>query len=272
MHAVRRDIADIGLADRIFAPHYARPQICGCLSASVMIRAAPDAAAGAVSQLLHGERFAVVDVGAGWAWGYSVHDNYVGYVPQETLGEPAVPTHVVVAATALVFAAPDIKAPVRSCWPLGARFVGGDEGSFVATEAGYVHRRHVRTVNEAEPDPVAIAERLLGTPYLWGGRGGGGVDCSGLVQLALGLARIPSPRDSDQQRAALGREIPADEPLRRGDILFFPGHVGFMMDEDRLIHANAHWMAVTIEPLAEVIARLASEHDQPVLARRRIEP
>lgn len=233
-----------------------------------MIRETSSVEARAVSQLLAGEPFAVVDVAGDWSWGYSLHDNYVGHVPSSALVPlEHMPDHIVHAAAAPLFAFPDIKAPVRTTLPMGARVEGAREGGFLAVEGGFLHIRHARPIAAPDRDPVEVASRLLGAPYLWGGRGAGGIDCSGLVQLALGLCGIDAPRDSDQQRA-LGNEI--DGPLRRGDLIFFPGHVGLMIDETRLLHANAHWMAVTTEPLADVVARVAPNHDQPVLARRRL--
>jgi hypothetical protein len=270
IHAVRRDIADICLADRVFAPHYARPHLCHCALPSAMLHEKPDAAAPAASQLLRGESFAVIDISGGWAWGYGLHDRYVGYVREEALGPVEEPTHVVRAAEALVFAAPDIKSRVIARLPIGARFRGQAQDGFVAGAGGYLHERHVRLLEERDGDPVAVAERLIGAPYLWGGRGAGGIDCSGLVQLAFGLSGISMPRDTDLQRVAIGQEIDAGDPLRRGDLVFFPGHVGMMVDADRLLHANAHWMAVTVEPLADVVARAGGAAGNPILARRRI--
>jgi len=271
--AVRRDIADIALAGRLFAPHYARPRHHGCVATSAMLRARPDHAAEAVSQLLLGEGFAALDIAGGWAWGYCLHDHYVGYVPADALGEPVAATHIVSAARALVFVAPDLKSPVVATWPMGARFAGVEQDGFIACDAGYLHRRHVMRVDEREPDAVAVAERLIGAPYLWGGRGDGGADCSGLIQTALGRAGIAAPRDTDQQLdAGLGAEIRPDAPLRRGDLIFFPAHVGMMADGERVIHANAYTMDVTVEPLAELVARLAPDHEQPIIARRRLYP
>ncbi|WP_156679833.1 C40 family peptidase [Sphingomonas profundi] len=263
-HAVRRDIADISLADRVFAPHYAAPERCACAATAAMLRAAPHDDAVAVSQIARGEGFAVVDQSGGWAWGYGDHDGYVGYVRADALGPTAPASHFVAVAAAPLFARADIKAPVRATLGIGARIAGGQSGDFIETEAGFAHRRHLIAAGAREADWVAVAERLLGAPYLWGGRGDGGIDCSGLVQRALGLAGIACPRDSDQQRA-LGGEIAAGDTLRRGDIILFTGHVGLMVDGDRLIHANAFWMAVTVEPLAAVVARGAA-----IVARRRI--
>ena len=121
-----------------------------------------------------------------------------------------------------------------------------------------------------EDDWVAVALRYLGQPYVWGGRGHRGIDCSGLVQVALGQCGIATPRDTDLQREAIGAPLSGDTPLQRGDFVFFPGHVGIMTDGENLLHSNAHWMAVVVEPLADVIARLTESHAQPIIARRRI--
>lgn len=264
-------MADVALAGRLFAPHYAAPLPRTCGLTAAPIRGADDPLSSATSELLPGEGFAVLDLSDGWAWGYSLHDHYVGYVRAEALGDPEpAPEHVVDAPSAPLFAAPDIKSPVRALLPMGSRLYGAVEGGFLAIDSGFVHARHVRPAADRAGDPVAVAEALLGTPYVWGGRGGHGIDCSGLVQLALSLCGIAAPRDSDQQRETLGTCLPDDAPACRGDLVFFPGHVGLMADGERLIHANAHWMAVTMEPLSEVCARLATDHVRPILARRRL--
>lgn len=261
----------MALASRLFAPHYARAQRGWLAEASMMLRAAPDADAITVSQLVLGEEFDIVDLSAGWAWGRCVHDGYVGYLPADALGGPRGATHRVRAPLAPVFAKPDIKAPAILSWPIGARFEACDHGDFLATDRGFVHARHADALDAPALDPVATALALVGQPYLWGGRGAGGVDCSGLVQVALGLAGIDAPRDCDLQRDALGRELGEGERLRRGDLVYFPGHVGMMIDGHGLLHANAYWMAVVVEPLVDVIARLEPAYPHPVLARRRLE-
>jgi cell wall-associated NlpC family hydrolase len=269
IHAFRPDIADVALAGTLFAPHYAAPMPRSAL-ATVFMRSAASASAEAVSQLLPGEGFAVLEITAGWAWGYSLHDHYVGYVETAHLGEPIVPTHRISAREALVFADASIKAALVATLPVGARVSGTVEGTFLKTDLGHIHLRHVMAIDELAADPVTVAELCLGMPYLWGGRGGDGIDCSGLVQLALAAAGHSAPRDTDMQRHDIGMELADNEPLRRGDIVSFPGHVGLMVDAERLIHSNAHWMAVVIEPLADVVARLQPNHDRPILSRRRL--
>ena len=268
---MRRDVADIALANLVFAPHYAAAQQHVVVTPSAFLRTAPRDDAPAGSQLLFGEEFYVLDHAGGWAWGYCGHDHYVGYLRFDALGEPIFPTHMVAAHSAPVFAAPDIKSRSVGMLSLGARLEGVMEGDFLATSLGYLHERHIMLIGAKRDDFIATAMGFLGAPYLWGGRGDGGVDCSGLVQIALSLAGRPCPRDSDQQRQSLGRILQADEAAVRGDLIFFPGHVGFMVDEARLLHANAWWMAVTIEPLADVVDRLLPNHSQPILARRRLE-
>jgi cell wall-associated NlpC family hydrolase len=234
------------------------------------MRVRPSADAPMVSQIVHGEGFAVLDEAGGWAWGYSLHDHYVGYVPADVLGLVSTPTHRVTVPLALVFERPDFKSPVVARYPLGARLAGTDEeADYVQVAEGYIHRRHVAPLDVAI-DAVAAAEAMCGLPYLWGGRGDGGLDCSGLVQRALEFAGRDCPRDSDMQRETLGQLLAEDATLQRGDLIFFPGHVGIMADGERLIHANAYWMGSMIEPLADVVARLSDTHSMPITARRRI--
>ncbi len=119
-------------------------------------------------------------------------------------------------------------------------------------------------------DPLETAKSFLDLQYVWGGRGGAGIDCSGLIQRALAGRDIAAPRDSDMQLTALGETLPVDADLKAGDLMFFPGHVGMMANGSELIHATRHQGKVVIEPLADVIARMAAKHDEPVTARKRM--
>jgi hypothetical protein len=270
---IRGDLADIKLAGKLFAPHYAVPMIRTGIAPVTEIHAEPHMTSMPVSSLMHGEEFAVLDVAGEWAWGYCLHDDYLGYLRFADLGDDFTATHMVSAPATLLVATPSIKAPVLARYPMGAQIVCGeasDCGKFLACEGGWIPSVHLSEPGKVEGSSADLAEKLVGVPYSWGGRSGNALDCSGLVQLVFGLKGIKAPRDADMQQAGFGEELSEDEALQRGDLVFFPGHVGIMADESNLIHSNGAAMAVSIEPLEAATARFA-EHVKPVLARKRVQ-
>jgi NlpC/P60 family/Bacterial dipeptidyl-peptidase Sh3 domain len=269
---IRGDLADIKLAGKLFAPHYAVPMLRTGIAPVTEIHAEAHATSMPVSALMHGEEFAVLDIAGEWAWGYCLHDEYLGYLRFAELGDDFTATHIVSAPATLKVSRPDIKAPVLARYPMGAQIVCGEAsecGKFLACEDGFVALAHVSAIGKVAGTPADLAESLVGTPYSWGGRSGDAIDCSGLVQLVFGLKGITSPRDADMQQASFGTELAEGDALQRGDLVFFPGHVGIMADGEKLIHANAAAMAVSVEPLSTAAARFA-EHDEPILARKRV--
>jgi hypothetical protein len=243
---------ELALAGDIAAVRFVEPRPLVCSAPRVMLRKAPDTGAEAVSELLLGETFEIVDVKQGFALGRCGHDRYVGWAPFAALALPgAARPHRVTARRAPLFADASIKAPVLMELPHGARLSGQLDGNFLAVDGGgFVHRRHVEG---APANRFAAAALFMGAPYLWGGRTPDGVDCSGLVQAALAAEGIALRRDSDLQLEQ-GEKI-AFDARAPGDLVFFPGHVGLLLEGDLLCHANAHWMGVVIEPLAVVVAR-----------------
>jgi cell wall-associated NlpC family hydrolase len=221
---------------------------------SVSLRRAPSPTAEQLDQLLFGELVEVLDEAEGWAFGQAIRDGYVGYLEAAGLGVPSTAaTHTVRALRTYAFSAPDIKAMPTGLFSMNALIAAeGHEGRFVKTSAGWFVEEHLVPVGQAEADFVAVAERFVGTPYHWGGRESLGLDCSGLVQQALYASGRTCPRDSDQQ-AAMGEPV---ETLRRGDLVFWRGHVAMMTSEDTIIHASGWHMAVVVEPLAEAVARI----------------
>lgn len=273
---VRADLAAASLRGRIAAPRYVEGRPMTVTASRTALKSTPDPEGALATELLFGEGFMVYEERDGWAWGQSTGDGYVGYVAAAALGPAApAPSHWVSALASHVYAEPDFKRP-----PVSALFftspvtvAGEAERKFLPlASGGFVHHSHLTPLGAWQPDHVAVALRFLGAPYVWGGRTVAGLDCSALIQLALSATGRPCLRDSDQQAATVGRDLQADEKLRRGDIVYFPGHVGIMIDADHILHANATHMAVTVDPLAEVIDIVARTSDHPVAARRRLPP
>ncbi|NIJ35757.1 cell wall-associated NlpC family hydrolase [Sphingopyxis panaciterrae] len=265
--AIRPDLADISVAGQHFAPHYAAPMMRSGVLPAATLRATPSLAAEQTSELLFGEGFALLDLTGGWAWGYSLADHYVGYLAADALGAPIAPTHRVHAAEAILHSSPDAAAGGSAILPRGALVMGEADGEWLTTSHGFLPLAAMIEVSAQHDDPAAVAEELIGTPYVWGGRTAKGIDCSGLVQLAWSMAGVQLPRDSDLQLASLGADKDvAPSGLARGDLVFFPGHVGIMADDRVIIHASRQWMEVRTEPLADVIARSAAKGHEPAVS------
>ena len=265
----RPDLASRALEGLVAASAYADPKPMRTAWPGAGIHARPDLASERQDHLLFGEVFDVLEVKDGFAWGQARRDGYVGFVDANALqAEVALPTHRVAAIRTYAFAEPSIKTKALGPYSLNSLLtVEAREGRFVkAVGSGWFVESHLSPVGVFEDDPAGVAERFLGAPYLWGGRESLGLDCSALVQQALMACGRGCPRDTDLQQA-LGREIDSAD-LARGDLVFWKGHVAMMLDEARIIHANAHHMCVAVEPLAEAIARITPNSGPPTAYRR----
>lgn len=227
-----------------------------------------------VTTLRFGERFTVYDRMEGYAWGQCLTDGYVGWVAEAALLDILhTPTHRISALASHIYNGPKVQAQIVDRLPMGARLaIEGERDGYaiLAGAQGLVPLQHIAPLQFKADDWVAVAEMFLGTPYQWGGKTVTGIDCSGLVQVALEAGGINAPRDTDMQRVALGQEVDIDGMLKRGDIVFWKGHVGIMLDEQRLLHANAHHMMAAIEPVEQARARIAAGEYGPVTAVKRL--
>jgi cell wall-associated NlpC family hydrolase len=246
----RPDLADERLRGSVEAERFATGTPMRVVAASAPLRRFPSPDASLDTEALMGERVTIFDEHEGFAWGQLAADGYVGFLPSDALGAPgAEPTHRVSSLRTFLYPGPSLKLPPSTHLSLGAQVAAtGAEGGYVRlATGGFVHAAHLVPIDAFEPDFVAVAERLVGTPYLWGGKSSLGLDCSGLVQLSLAVAGLAAPRDSDMQERELGETVAvaADlSGLRRGDLVCWKGHIGVMLDEGRLLHANGHHMAV----------------------------
>lgn len=262
-------LAALELEGLVRADRFAPTRPMRCVLPAAAIRRSPDVAAEQMDQLLFGEAFDVLRLVQGFAWGQARRDGYVGFVDAAALAEgPPAPTHQVSALRAYAFDEPSIKARPADLYSMNALVeIQARDGRFAkARDTGWFVETQLSPIGLYEADIAAVAERYVGAAYQWGGRESLGLDCSGLVQQAHFACGLSCQRDTDLQ-ARMGAPIEA-ATLRRGDLVFWRGHVGMMLDEARLIHANAHHMAVVIEPLAEAVARIGATAGEPTGYRR----
>jgi hypothetical protein len=274
----RHDLAAKHLAGVVEAQRFVEGKAYEIGTSQAPVRNAASHEAPLLTEALKGERVTIYDIGEeGWAWGQLAGDGYVGFVPASALyasGPPA--THKVSALRTLVFPGPSIKLPPIETLSFGCRLVivRIDEPFAITAAGGHVPTLHLAPIDSIETEFVAVAERFLGTPYLWGGKTSLGIDCSGLLQLALAACGIPCPRDSDMQEQALGSALTRPhefEQLRRGDLVFWKGHVAIVRNETTLVHANSYHMAVAFEPIMAAIARIRPIAGE-VTSMRRLAP
>jgi cell wall-associated NlpC family hydrolase len=268
----RPDLAAAHLRGKVEAARFVEGAAHRIVAASAPLRRAPDAEAPLETEALHGEAVIVYQDVGDWRWAQLTRDGYIGYLPAAALGAARAPTHRVAALRTHAYPAASIKRPPRFALSLGALIeVTRFADDFAVTGEGlWLHAAHLAPLGALEPDFVAVAERFLETPYLWGGRTSEGIDCSGLVQTALAATGVAAPRDSDMMEATLGAPLPSGAGLRRGDLVFWRGHVGVMRDANALLHANGSAMKVTSEPLAAARSRIEEKGGGPVTAIRRL--
>jgi cell wall-associated NlpC family hydrolase len=269
LNAFRSDLADETLRGKVEAAHFVKgfPHQITTPIAAILKRSEADAPQ--TSQALMGETCLVFENKNGWAWVKLNRDHYVGYINAAALtAQITPPTHKVIVPSTLIYPKPDLKtSPVQFIMRNAEVCVTAIHGNYAELKSGgFVSAKHLSTLQHCETDFVAVAEEYLHVPYFWGGKSVQGIDCSGLVQTALHACGTESPRDSDMQENVLGTLVKDQNNLKRGDLIFWQGHVGIMQNATQLLHANGHAMKTTSEPLAYVVAR----SEKPITAIKRL--
>lgn len=280
LNAYRLDLADARLKGRVTSARFAEGTLKRVLAPSAPLKRVPRPDAPLDSELICGEVFRVFgDTTEHWSWGQSETDSYVGFVPRAALGATTPePTHRITALRTFIYPGPDMKLPAVAPLSLGSLVAlggmvetRGTQFRLLADGKRAIAAAHAEPLAAPlEPDFVAVAERFINVPYLWGGRTSLGLDCSALVQLSLMMAGTAAPRDTDMQQSALGETVSGglDAGLRRGDLIFWPNHVAIVSAPDRVVHASGHHMTVVTERLSEAVARIAGIKGPPTAVKR----
>jgi cell wall-associated NlpC family hydrolase len=273
LHAFRPDLADAKLRGRVDAKKFVEGVAMEVIVPIATLHRDASITAMQTTQALLGERLMAFEVADDWVWGQLQRDGYVGYISRAAVSTDLnSPTHRVSVPSTFLYPLPDIKSQPSLSLPMNARFeiVEGGEKFSKLKNGRFVFTKHIRTLIDTDADFVGVAEKFLNVPYCWGGKTSQGLDCSGLVQTALEACGVFSPRDTDMQETQLGQNLLINDldGLRRGDLVFWKGHVGIMSDQKTLLHANGYHMMTVKEPLSEAVARIAGTYGQVTSIRR----
>lgn len=278
LNAFRPDLADIKLKGQVEAERFVAGRSAWVVVPVADLRGKPDNQAGVDTQLLLGEEVSVYDRRDGWAWVQRRQDGYIGYIDVASLGDAGhTATHLVSAPRSFVYPGPDLRFPHVQALSMGSQVAVVVETEtrgtryFNLADGQSMIAKHLRPIADRQSDYVSVAENFLNTPYLWGGNSGFGIDCSGLVQLSMHMCGAQVLRDTDMQESSVGQLLDAGENyrnVRRGDLVFWKGHVAIMTDAENMIHANGHTMLVSHERLDEAIERIGYLYGRPTSFRR----
>ncbi len=273
----RGDIAADWLDGFLKADKFVKPKKSVITATAANLYKNPDYRTGIETQLLYGETFDILEEKDDWVWGQSQTDGYVGYIKAENISpEKVTPTHQVINIGAWALDEADMKSRPMKQHSFGSlvEVIDYDDKFYLLSDHTYMFAGHLRALDEPDADPVGHAFRFLGVPYLWGGRSCAGIDCSALIQLCHAQCGISMPRDADMQQKSVGKALGTDfnaVSLVPGDLIFWQGHVGMMIDARNMIHANTRAMAVSIDELSEYAKFKGENERRPITAIKRIE-
>ncbi|MBX4335454.1 C40 family peptidase [Bartonella raoultii] len=278
LYAFRDDLADQRLETEVTARRFVQGKKRRVKTAVAGLFKENNKKSARQTECLFGEELLIFEQGKTMSWGQSLKDGYVGYIDTKALCTSTIKqTHVVSVPRTFQYLQADIHGPIETSLSMGSKVSVIDETEIHGTLYSILEKgkaiitRHLSPIGRVYEDYVKVAETLIRTPYLWGGASGFGIDCSGLVQLSMMMTDQMVLRDTDMQQETIGSPLKDDDNLKRGDLVFWKGHVAIMIDHKNVIHASGFSMDVMIEPLEDVITRTSQHHQYPIAKRRPIQ-
>ena len=226
---------------------------------------------GIVTQILLGEDFKSQNKIGKFYKGYKAYDKYKGFIEAKDLHlDKNKKTHKIISKECNVYKKPNNKYKLNKKIFFNTRIsILNDKNNFIQTKNGWILKKNIKPINFRKKHFLDNIKLYLNTKYLWGGNSPKGLDCSALVQELLKFNNIYCPRDSKDQKKFFRKEI-SIKNIRKGDLLFWKGHVAIALSNKKLVHAFGARKKVVIMGIKETIKKIYSKSKLPLLCVKRI--
>jgi len=207
------------------------------------------------SQIIYGEKFKVLSKNKKWMKIKNLFDNYVGYIKNENFKKNHKPTHKICNLKANIFKKPNTR--TKNFLPFGSKIlIICQNKKFVEFEKNkWIKKTDIKKINHKEKNFIKIFKKFLQVKYVWGGKSYKGIDCSALLQIFFYYNNLFYPRDTkDQIKYSRGKL--KKRTFKKGDIIFWKGHVAICLNSKKLIHAYGPEKKVLMMPIIKTINRI----------------
>ncbi len=207
------------------------------------------------SQIIYGEKFKILSKNKNWIKIKTLFDNYIGYMINTKYVKKFNPKYKVSDLKARIFKKPGIS---TNYWlPFGSKLsVILENKNYIKIEKNkWIKKKNIQRINHKETNFIKIFKKFLNVRYIWGGKTYKGIDCSALIQTFFVYNNLFYPRDTKDQIKYLKKKLKSVK-FKKGDIIFWKGHVAICLNSKQLIHAYGPEKKVIIMPIIETINRI----------------
>ena len=207
------------------------------------------------SQIIYGEQFKILRTNKNWIKIKSAFDNYIGYIKNNKYESKLKLTHKIFKLKANIFSKPNRK--TKNFLTFGSKFsIINKTKNYVKFEKNkWLRKKDIKKIDHIDKNYIKIFKLFLETKYTWGGKTYDGIDCSALLQLFFYYNNSFYPRDTKDQ-ITYSKKNKKKKLFKKGDIIFWKGHVAICLNSKQLIHAYGPEKKVIIMPIIETINRI----------------